>query len=235
MYCQLMRDQLQQEELRERQQQQNAALQYIQQQSMSVPAPSPAINAPQHYQSMQVPVEVLKVQTHLENPTDYHIRQSQRQQVKEYLSTTYATKQVPRCLCLSFFLSLCLSASFPSSLFLQHTHTHTHTLSLSPPLCADGACSNRCGAALPSPSPPPPPGSVRSSSSQETAPPIAPWPCSTSAPATRTRYTRWMRSSMTSSACSRAMMTSSSILTLFRRPTLSLCPAVTWTCTRALG
>uniref|UniRef100_A0AAZ3QYJ1 BHLH domain-containing protein n=1 Tax=Oncorhynchus tshawytscha TaxID=74940 RepID=A0AAZ3QYJ1_ONCTS len=94
MYCQLMRDQLQQEEQRERYQQQNAALQYIQQQSMSVPAPSPAINAPQHYQSMQVPVEVLKVQTHLENPTDYHIRQSQRQQVKEYLSTTYATKQV---------------------------------------------------------------------------------------------------------------------------------------------
>uniref|UniRef100_A0A8C7FSN1 Transcription factor EB n=2 Tax=Oncorhynchus kisutch TaxID=8019 RepID=A0A8C7FSN1_ONCKI len=90
---QLMRDQLQQEEQRERHQQQNAALQYIQQQSMSVPAPSPAINAPQHYQSMQVPVEVLKVQTHLENPTDYHIRQSQRQQVKEYLSTTYATKQ----------------------------------------------------------------------------------------------------------------------------------------------
>lgn len=33
------------------------------------------------------------MQTHLENPTDYHIRQSQRQQVKEYLSTTYATKQ----------------------------------------------------------------------------------------------------------------------------------------------
>ncbi|XP_023852253.1 transcription factor EB isoform X2 [Salvelinus sp. IW2-2015] len=90
---QLMRDQLQQEEQRERQQQQNAALQYMQQQSMSAPAPSPAINAPQHYQSMQVPVEVLKVQTHLENPTDYHIRQSQRQQVKEYLSTTYATKQ----------------------------------------------------------------------------------------------------------------------------------------------
>lgn len=61
MYCQLMRDQLQQEEQRERQLQQNAALQYIQQQSMSAPAPSPAINAPQHYQSMQVPVEVLKV------------------------------------------------------------------------------------------------------------------------------------------------------------------------------
>ncbi|KAI4827001.1 hypothetical protein KUCAC02_030429 [Chaenocephalus aceratus] len=64
------------------------------QQCMAVPpAPTPAINAPQHHQSMQVPVEVLKVQTHLENPTDYHIRQSRRQQVKEYLSTTYATKQ----------------------------------------------------------------------------------------------------------------------------------------------
>ncbi|KAK1145040.1 hypothetical protein AOXY_G36326 [Acipenser oxyrinchus oxyrinchus] len=42
---------------------------------------------------MQVPVEVLKVQTHLENPTKYHIQQSQRQQVKQYLSTTFASKQ----------------------------------------------------------------------------------------------------------------------------------------------
>ncbi|KAJ8258287.1 hypothetical protein COCON_G00172990, partial [Conger conger] len=33
------------------------------------------------------------VQTHLENPTDYHIRQSQRQQLKEYLSATYSPKQ----------------------------------------------------------------------------------------------------------------------------------------------
>uniref|UniRef100_A0A4W6DJS1 Transcription factor EB n=1 Tax=Lates calcarifer TaxID=8187 RepID=A0A4W6DJS1_LATCA len=94
---QLMRDQLHQEEQRERQQQQqqNAFLQpYMQQQRMAgPPAPTPAISTPQHYQSMQVPVEVLKVQTHLENPTDYHIRQSRRQQVKEYLSTTYATKQ----------------------------------------------------------------------------------------------------------------------------------------------
>ncbi|KAM7401900.1 hypothetical protein PAMP_017177 [Pampus punctatissimus] len=88
---QLMRDQLQQEEQRERQQ--NAALQYMQHRMAGPPAPTPAISTPQHYQSMQVPVEVLKVQTHLENPTDYHIRQSQRQQVKEYLSTTCATKQ----------------------------------------------------------------------------------------------------------------------------------------------
>ncbi|XP_039653177.1 transcription factor EB isoform X3 [Perca fluviatilis] len=94
---QLMRDQLQQEEQRERQQiqqqQQNAALQYMQHCMAGPPAPTPAISTPQHQQSMQVPVEVLKVQTHLENPTDYHIRQSRRQQVKDYLSTTYATKQ----------------------------------------------------------------------------------------------------------------------------------------------
>lgn len=90
---QLMRDQLQQEEQRERQQQQNAALHYMQHRMAGPPAPTPAISAPQNYQSMQVPMEVLKVQTHLENPTDYHIRQSRRQQVKEYLSTTFATKQ----------------------------------------------------------------------------------------------------------------------------------------------
>nr|XP_015198083.1 PREDICTED: transcription factor EB isoform X2 [Lepisosteus oculatus] len=89
---QLMRDQLQQEEQREKQQQQAAAMHYMQHR---MPLPStPAINAPMNFPApMQVPVEVLKVQTHLENPTKYHIQQSQRQQVKQYLSTTYATKQ----------------------------------------------------------------------------------------------------------------------------------------------
>uniref|UniRef100_A0A7N8YA51 Transcription factor binding to IGHM enhancer 3a n=1 Tax=Mastacembelus armatus TaxID=205130 RepID=A0A7N8YA51_9TELE len=38
-----------------------------------------------------VPVEVLKVQTHLENPTRYHIQQAQKQQVRQYLSTTAKT------------------------------------------------------------------------------------------------------------------------------------------------
>ncbi|XP_039529407.1 transcription factor EB isoform X2 [Pimephales promelas] len=91
---QLMRDQMQQEEQRERQQQQAASMHYMQHRMPGPTAPSSAITAPTHFQApMQVPVEVLKVQTHLENPTDYHIRQSQRQQVKEYLSTTYATKQ----------------------------------------------------------------------------------------------------------------------------------------------
>ncbi|KAL4622421.1 transcription factor EB [Arapaima gigas] len=89
---QLMRDQLQQQEQRERQQRQQQAL-HCMQHRMPVPA-TPAINAPAQFQApMQVPMEVLMVQTHLENPTDYHIRQSQRQQVREYLSTTYATKQ----------------------------------------------------------------------------------------------------------------------------------------------
>ncbi|XP_041638696.1 transcription factor EB isoform X2 [Cheilinus undulatus] len=90
---QLMRDQLQQEEQRERQQQLQQQQQYMQLRMAGPPPSTPAISTVQHYQNMQVPVEVLKVQTHLENPTDYHIRQSRKQQVKEYLSTTYATKQ----------------------------------------------------------------------------------------------------------------------------------------------
>uniref|UniRef100_A0A3B4ZZE1 Transcription factor binding to IGHM enhancer 3a n=1 Tax=Stegastes partitus TaxID=144197 RepID=A0A3B4ZZE1_9TELE len=43
----------------------------------------------------QVPVEVLKVQTHLENPTRYHIQQAQRQQVRQYLSTAKTASQQP--------------------------------------------------------------------------------------------------------------------------------------------
>ncbi|XP_031698271.1 transcription factor E3-like [Anarrhichthys ocellatus] len=41
----------------------------------------------------QVPVEVLKVQTHLENPTRYHIQQAQRQQVRRYLSNAKTANQ----------------------------------------------------------------------------------------------------------------------------------------------
>lgn len=61
LFFQLMRDKLQQEEQRERQQQQNAALQYMQHRMAGPPAPTPAISTPQHYQNMQVPIEVLKV------------------------------------------------------------------------------------------------------------------------------------------------------------------------------
>ncbi|XP_010880227.1 transcription factor E3b isoform X1 [Esox lucius] len=58
----------------------------------------------------QVPMEVLKVQTHLENPTKYHIQQSQRQQVKQYLSTTLGNKVSTQTLGLS---PLPLSTSAP--------------------------------------------------------------------------------------------------------------------------
>lgn len=39
-----------------------------------------------------------QVQTHLENPTKYHIQQAQRQQVKQYLSTTLGNKVVTQTL-----------------------------------------------------------------------------------------------------------------------------------------
>uniref|UniRef100_A0A3Q3A8X9 MiT/TFE transcription factors N-terminal domain-containing protein n=1 Tax=Kryptolebias marmoratus TaxID=37003 RepID=A0A3Q3A8X9_KRYMA len=35
------------------------------------------------------------VQTHLENPTRYHIQQAQRQQVRQYLSNTKTANQQP--------------------------------------------------------------------------------------------------------------------------------------------
>uniref|UniRef100_UPI00398F66C3 microphthalmia-associated transcription factor-like isoform X10 n=1 Tax=Pristiophorus japonicus TaxID=55135 RepID=UPI00398F66C3 len=86
---QLMREQMQEQERREQQQ----AAQFIQQRvpvsqtqaiNVSVPTSLPT--------NTQVPMEVLKVQTHLENPTKYHIQQAQRQQVKQYLSTTLGNK-----------------------------------------------------------------------------------------------------------------------------------------------
>lgn len=40
----------------------------------------------------------VQVQTHLENPTKYHIQQAQRQQVKQYLSTTLGNKAVTQTL-----------------------------------------------------------------------------------------------------------------------------------------
>ncbi|XP_056243112.1 melanocyte inducing transcription factor a isoform X2 [Seriola aureovittata] len=45
----------------------------------------------------QSPMEVLKVQSHLENPTKYHIQQAQRQQVRQYLSTTLGGKAGSQC------------------------------------------------------------------------------------------------------------------------------------------
>ncbi|XP_067302936.1 melanocyte inducing transcription factor b isoform X3 [Pseudorasbora parva] len=86
---QLMREQLQEQERREQQRRQSSAY------AQTSVTQSPAINvsAPAGLTSAtQVPMEVLKVQTHLENPTKYHIQQAQRQQVKAYLSTTLGGK-----------------------------------------------------------------------------------------------------------------------------------------------
>ncbi|XP_073397317.1 transcription factor E3 isoform X1 [Dendrobates tinctorius] len=81
---QLMRAQAQEQERRE--QVQKAT------QIPALPTPSISVSAGSRPTPAQVPLEVLKVQTHLENPTKYHIQQSQRQQVKQYLSTTMGTK-----------------------------------------------------------------------------------------------------------------------------------------------
>ncbi|KAK5863902.1 hypothetical protein PBY51_000891 [Eleginops maclovinus] len=79
---QLMREQLQEQERREQQKQE--ASHYPQ----TTAAQTPAINVSVPASlppAAQVPMEVLKVQTHLENPTKYHIQRSQQQQVKRYL------------------------------------------------------------------------------------------------------------------------------------------------------
>ncbi|XP_018410927.1 PREDICTED: microphthalmia-associated transcription factor isoform X2 [Nanorana parkeri] len=86
---QLMREQMQEQERREQQQQKQQAAHFMQHR---VPANhTPAINVSVSTSlpaPAQVPMEVLKVQTHLENPTKYHIQQAQKQQVQQYLTTT---------------------------------------------------------------------------------------------------------------------------------------------------
>ncbi|XP_061700296.1 melanocyte inducing transcription factor b isoform X2 [Syngnathoides biaculeatus] len=77
---QLMREQLQEQERREQRRQRDSR--YPQTAAAQTPAINVAAPAPA---AAQVPMEVLKVQTHLENPTKYHIQRSQQQQVKQYL------------------------------------------------------------------------------------------------------------------------------------------------------
>ncbi|KAK7136278.1 hypothetical protein R3I94_014807 [Phoxinus phoxinus] len=87
MRQELMRQQAQDQERREAQKQASSDLQRL---TDATPAISVASTLPAT--PAQVPVEVLKVQTHLENPTKYHIQQAQRQQVKQYLSHTLGNK-----------------------------------------------------------------------------------------------------------------------------------------------
>lgn len=93
---QLMREQAQEQERREAQQQASASQLRASDSTpaISVTLPPNAARPP----PAQVPVEVLKVQTHLENPTKYHIQQAQRQQVKQYLSTTLGNNAVTQTL-----------------------------------------------------------------------------------------------------------------------------------------
>ncbi|XP_069094507.1 transcription factor EB [Pleurodeles waltl] len=89
---QLMREQAQQEEQRERMQMQQQ-MHYLQQQHHVPMASSPAISTPINYQAPPpVPVEILKVQSHLENPTTYHLQQSRDKKVRDFLSDTYGNK-----------------------------------------------------------------------------------------------------------------------------------------------
>ncbi|XP_067398422.1 microphthalmia-associated transcription factor isoform X3 [Emydura macquarii macquarii] len=97
---QLMREQMQEQERREQQQKQQAA-QFMQQRVPLSQTPAINVSVPSNLPpATQVPMEVLKVQTHLENPTKYHIQQAQRQQVKQYLSTTLASKHANQALSL---------------------------------------------------------------------------------------------------------------------------------------
>ncbi|KAM4047295.1 transcription factor EB isoform 2-T3 [Anomaloglossus baeobatrachus] len=88
---QLMKEQAQQEEQRERiqlQHQQHFIPHHIMPSSSSA-----AINTPASFQAPPpVPMEVLKVQTYLENPTSYHLQQSRDKKVREYISDTYGNK-----------------------------------------------------------------------------------------------------------------------------------------------
>ncbi|XP_044307771.1 microphthalmia-associated transcription factor isoform X10 [Varanus komodoensis] len=97
---QLMREQMQEQERREQQQKQQAA-QFMQQRVAVSQTPAINVSLPASLSpATQVPMEVLKVQTHLENPTKYHIQQAQRQQVKQYLSTTLGSKHTNQALSL---------------------------------------------------------------------------------------------------------------------------------------
>uniref|UniRef100_A0A3P8YWU1 BHLH domain-containing protein n=1 Tax=Esox lucius TaxID=8010 RepID=A0A3P8YWU1_ESOLU len=88
---QLMREQLQEQERREQQRRQASSASHYPQTTAGHAhshTQTPAIDVsvpPSLPPASQLPVEVLKVQTHLENPTKYHIQQAQQQQVKRYL------------------------------------------------------------------------------------------------------------------------------------------------------
>ncbi|KAL1492376.1 hypothetical protein ABEB36_010631 [Hypothenemus hampei] len=76
---QLMREQAIQEQQRQRQQE-------LKQNQRPSPIP---VKVPIHSLAVDVPPQVLEVQTKLENPTRYHVMQKQKSQVKQYLSESF--------------------------------------------------------------------------------------------------------------------------------------------------
>uniref|UniRef100_A0A4W5JC80 Transcription factor binding to IGHM enhancer 3b n=1 Tax=Hucho hucho TaxID=62062 RepID=A0A4W5JC80_9TELE len=113
---QLMREQAQEQERREAQEQASVAQLRATDSTPAIAVTLPPIAA--RPLSAQVPVEVLKVQTHLENPTKFHIQQSQRQQVKQYLSATLGNKVATQTLGVS---PLALSSSAPEMDPIAHS------------------------------------------------------------------------------------------------------------------
>ncbi|XP_017323436.1 transcription factor E3a isoform X1 [Ictalurus punctatus] len=99
MRQELMRQQAQDQERREAQQQASSAQLRPTDSTPAISVSSSLPNA--RPTTTQVPVEVLKVQTHLENPTKYHIQQAQRQQVKQYLSHTLGNRVASQTLAMS--------------------------------------------------------------------------------------------------------------------------------------
>lgn len=60
-----------------------------QQQNHHRPIVPPPMKVPLHNLPVDVPPQVLEVQTKLENPTKYHVMQKQKNQVKQYLSESF--------------------------------------------------------------------------------------------------------------------------------------------------
>ncbi|KAI5615840.1 microphthalmia-associated transcription factor [Silurus asotus] len=89
---QLMREQLHDQERREKQRRHHVspyAPPTASQTTTSYPSPAIDVSRPVATSTTTLlPPEVLRVKSHLENPTKYHLQQAQRQQVKAYLSTT---------------------------------------------------------------------------------------------------------------------------------------------------
>lgn len=86
---QLQREQIQEQEKKEAEQKQLV----IQQRLFSCSAPSnssSAISVPSS-SIVKLPRQILQVQSRLENPTHYHVVQSQKRQVHQYLSNTHGT------------------------------------------------------------------------------------------------------------------------------------------------